>query len=59
MTIALGTHGDILTLMLNYFDPQQFHYEFLKSSSMPDIYRAEFEGKQLLKVVREWGQRPS
>ncbi|WP_054939191.1 histidine phosphatase family protein [Paenibacillus ihuae] len=58
MTLALGTHGDIMTLMLNHFDPQQFTYEFWKSTSMPDIYKAEFEGRRLLSVVRAWEQRP-
>ena len=55
-TVVIGTHGDIMTLMLNRFDPQQYNYEFWQSASMPDIYRAEFKGKHLLKVVREWEQ---
>ncbi|WP_310831752.1 histidine phosphatase family protein [Paenibacillus pedocola] len=58
MNLALGTHGDIMTLMLNHFDPQQYNYEFWKSASMPDIYKTEFDGKQLLSVVRAWEQRP-
>jgi 2,3-bisphosphoglycerate-dependent phosphoglycerate mutase len=56
-TVVIGTHGDIMTLMLNHFDPQQYNYEFWQSTSMPDIYKAEFEGKRLLRVTREWGQQ--
>lgn len=52
--IAIGTHGDIMTLMLNYFD-KSFHYDFWKSTTMPDIYRLEFDGTDLVQVAREWG----
>jgi 2,3-bisphosphoglycerate-dependent phosphoglycerate mutase len=51
--IAIGTHGDIMTLMLNYFD-KSFHYDFWKSTTMPDIYRLDFEGTDLVQVAREW-----
>lgn len=52
-TIVLGTHGDIMTLMLNHYNPQ-YGYEFWQSTSMPDIYKLKFEGKALVQVSREW-----
>ncbi|WP_172252635.1 histidine phosphatase family protein [Saccharibacillus deserti] len=39
--IAIGTHGDILTLMLNGFAPE-FGFEFWQRLSMPDVYCAFF-----------------
>jgi 2,3-bisphosphoglycerate-dependent phosphoglycerate mutase len=51
--IVIGTHGDIMTLMMNYFD-ESFNYEFWKSTTMPDIYKLEMEGTKLIKVTREW-----
>ncbi|MEF3305944.1 histidine phosphatase family protein [Paenibacillus sp. GYB003] len=53
-TIAIGTHGDIMTLMLNRYDPG-FGYPFWTSLTMPDIYRLEFdrEGK-LRQTTRLW-----
>ncbi|MHA7966768.1 histidine phosphatase family protein [Paenibacillus sp. CAU 1782] len=53
--IAVGTHGDIMTLMLNYFD-KTFHYDFWRSTTMPDIYKLEFEGDALVHVTREWSE---
>ncbi|MNI27837.1 bifunctional RNase H/acid phosphatase [compost metagenome] len=53
-TIALGTHGDIMTLMLNYFEPQQYDYEFWQAATMPDVYRVEFEDGKLARVRRDW-----
>jgi 2,3-bisphosphoglycerate-dependent phosphoglycerate mutase len=51
--IAIGTHGDIMTLMMNHFDPA-YHFEFWESTSMPDIYKLEFEGTRLIEVTRVW-----
>ncbi|WP_019912995.1 histidine phosphatase family protein [Paenibacillus sp. HW567] len=52
-TLAIGTHGDIMTLMMNYFDPR-YGFEFWQSTTMPDIYRLKFVGMELVKVTREW-----
>jgi 2,3-bisphosphoglycerate-dependent phosphoglycerate mutase len=52
--IVIGTHGDIMTLMLNYFD-KDYGYDFWSSSTMPDIYRTEFMGEVLERVERIWG----
>jgi 2,3-bisphosphoglycerate-dependent phosphoglycerate mutase len=52
-SIVIGTHGDIMTLVMNYFDPQ-FDFEFWQSASMPDIYQLEFAGSRLSSVTRLW-----
>lgn len=53
MKIVVGTHGDILTLMLNHFD-QQFGYDFWRSTSMPDIYKLRVEEDEPIEVTRLW-----
>ncbi|KWX74170.1 histidine phosphatase family protein [Paenibacillus jilunlii] len=52
-TLVVGTHGDIMTLLMNYFDCQ-YGYDFWQSTTMPDIYRLEFKGRMLAQVRREW-----
>lgn len=54
--IALGTHGNVMTMMLNHFD-DSYDLEFLKQTSKPDIYRLEFEGHELIEVSRLWKKR--
>ncbi|MCY7483118.1 histidine phosphatase family protein [Paenibacillus alvei] len=51
--IVLGTHGDIMTLIMNYFDPA-YGFEFWGSTTMPDIYKLELEGMRMLGVTRLW-----
>ncbi|MEK0317251.1 histidine phosphatase family protein [Cohnella sp. 56] len=51
--VLLGTHGDIMTLIFNYFDPS-VHYAFWQSTTMPDIYKLEFEGERLVTRSRLW-----
>lgn len=51
--IAVGTHGNIMTIILNYFD-SSYGFEFWKQTSKPDIYRVEFEDKKLMGVERLW-----
>lgn len=52
-TIVIGTHGDIMTLMMNAFEPK-YDYDFWESLTMPDIYRLEFALEQLVDVKRIW-----
>lgn len=52
--IVIGTHGLVMTLMMNYFD-NQYGLEFLMNTSKPDIYKLEFKGEQLMNVERLWG----
>lgn len=52
-TIVVGTHGDMMTLMMHDFDPR-FDFRFWIKTTMPDIYRLEFDGMSLKKVTRHW-----
>ncbi|WP_456274606.1 histidine phosphatase family protein [Bacillus sp. AK031] len=49
--IVIGTHGNIMVLIMNYFD-SRFDFEFWGRLGMPDIYRLTFEGHELVKVDR-------
>ncbi|WP_207588401.1 histidine phosphatase family protein [Halomontanus rarus] len=40
--IVIGTHGNILTLILNYFD-ETYDFEFWQQLAMPDVYQVTFE----------------
>ena len=51
--IVVGTHGLVMTLMMNYFD-NQYGLEFLMNTSKPDIYKLEFKEEQLINVERLW-----
>jgi 2,3-bisphosphoglycerate-dependent phosphoglycerate mutase len=44
-----------MTIILNYFD-SNYGFEFWKQTSKPDIYRLEFEEKELNLVERLWNQ---
>ena len=52
-TIIKGTHGNVMTIIMNYFD-KAYGYEFWKNTSKPDIYKLEFSGENLLSVHRLW-----
>lgn len=51
--IVIGTHGLVMTLMMEYFD-SQYGYEFLMETSKPDVYRMKFNGEQLIDIKRLW-----
>lgn len=51
--IAIGTHGNVMALMMGYFDPT-YGFDFLMQTSKPDIYRLEFDGARLVEMVRMW-----
>ncbi|MFB4168948.1 histidine phosphatase family protein [Virgibacillus sp. JSM 102003] len=51
--IAIGTHGNIMTIIMNYFD-KQYNFHFWKTLSMPDIYKLTFDEKALVEVKRVW-----
>ncbi|MES5956205.1 histidine phosphatase family protein [Bacillus fungorum] len=51
--IVIGTHGLVMTLMMNYFN-NQYGFEFLIHTSKPDIYKLEFKDEQLMNVERLW-----
>lgn len=51
--IAIGTHGNIMAIIMNYYD-SYYNYDFWKSLSMPDIYKLSFSNDRLIDVERIW-----
>ncbi|SOC42640.1 histidine phosphatase family protein [Ureibacillus acetophenoni] len=51
--VVIGTHGNIMVLIMKYFD-QQYNFDFWKRLEMPDIYKLSFDGKSLVDVTRVW-----
>ncbi|MEA3319671.1 MAG: histidine phosphatase family protein [Bacillota bacterium] len=51
--VAIGTHGNIMVLIMNYFD-KQYDFSFWNSLDMPDIYKLTFDGDVLVGVRRLW-----
>lgn len=53
--IAVGTHGNIMVLILNHFD-KNFDFSFWKELDMPDIYKLTFDKTELIEVNRIWNR---
>lgn len=53
--IAIGTHGNIMVLIMNYFDTG-YDFQFWKQLDMPDIYKLTFRFKKLINVKRIWNR---
>lgn len=51
--VAIGIHGNIMTIIMNHYDPS-YDFSFWKKTSMPDIYKLSFEEDQLIQVERLW-----
>ncbi len=51
--VVLGTHGNLLALVLNALD-SRFGYEFWQGLSFPDIYKVTFDGSEFRGVERLW-----
>lgn len=51
--IVIGTHGNIMALIMNYFD-SKYDFTFWGNLDMPDTYKLTFEGKKLSMVERIW-----
>lgn len=51
--IVLGTHGNIMTIILKYFNGD-YGYDFWKSTSKPDVYKLSFVETRLMNVERTW-----
>lgn len=49
--IAIGTHGNIMVLIMNYFDPQ-YDVHFWEQLAMPDIFKLTFHDKHLIEAKR-------
>lgn len=54
-SIAVGTHGNIMVLIMNYFD-EKYGFSFWKDLDMPDIYKLSFDKKNLKEVNRIWNR---
>ncbi|MGB5817393.1 MAG: histidine phosphatase family protein [Thermoanaerobaculia bacterium] len=51
--VVVGTHGNLLALVLQHFDPS-VGFDFWESLTMPDIIRFEVEGDKLEGWERVW-----
>ena len=51
--IVIGTHGNIMTIIMNYYD-DKYGFDFWNATSKPDIYKMIFEQNKLNKVERVW-----
>lgn len=51
--IVIGTHGNMMTIILKYFDTN-YGFEFWRQTSKPDIYKLEIKEKELISVARLW-----
>ena len=51
--IAVGTHGNIMVLIMNYFD-NKYGFNFWRELDMPDIYKLVFDKEKLKEVIRIW-----
>ncbi|MFJ8517125.1 histidine phosphatase family protein [Lysinibacillus xylanilyticus] len=51
--VVIGTHGNVMALLLQYFDPK-YDYSFWKKLSMPDVYQLTFQHLVLRDVQRIW-----
>lgn len=52
-TIAVGTHGNLMVMLLRAFDAR-YDYAFWQRLSMPDVYRLTFGEDKLMGVERQW-----
>lgn len=51
--VVIGTHGNIMVLIMNHFD-EQYGFEFWKQLAMPDIYKLSFEHDRFVGCSRIW-----
>lgn len=49
--IVIGTHGNIMVLIMNYFDAQ-YGFDFWKELEMPDVYKLSFVGEKLISAKK-------
>lgn len=47
--IVIGTHGNIMVLIMNYYN-KSYNYDFWKKLKMPHIYKLTFDNKNLIEV---------
>ncbi|MEH7386424.1 histidine phosphatase family protein [Bacillus sp. JJ1521] len=51
--IVVGTHGNLMVLIMNHFD-KKYDFSFWEELDMPDIYKLTFENEQLMEVNHVW-----
>ncbi|MEF3353862.1 histidine phosphatase family protein [Paenibacillus sp. GYB006] len=51
--VAIGTHGNVMTLMMNYFNTN-YGFDFMNQTKKPDIYKLQFKDLELEVVTRLW-----
>ena len=51
--IAIGTHGNVMTLMMNHFNPN-YGLDFMNQTKKLDIYKLKFKDLVLEEVTRLW-----
>jgi 2,3-bisphosphoglycerate-dependent phosphoglycerate mutase len=51
--IVVGTHGNLLTLILHGMD-STYDFEFWRRLSLPDVYRVELERAAMKHITRLW-----
>ncbi|MFJ8263597.1 histidine phosphatase family protein [Rummeliibacillus sp. NPDC094406] len=51
--IVIGTHGNLMVLIMQYFD-KRFDFSFWQQLAMPEIYKIEFKRNNLKSVERLW-----
>lgn len=56
MNIVISTHGDLMALILNYYD-QTYGYEFWRKLDMPDAYKVVFEDKKIKTIAQVWARQ--
>ncbi|MED1610398.1 histidine phosphatase family protein [Bacillus paranthracis] len=49
--IVIGTHGNIMVLLMNYFD-SKYDFRFWKTIRMPDIFKLNFHNEGLVSAER-------
>lgn len=55
-SIVIGTHGNLMVLVMQYFD-QRFDFSFWQKLSMPDIYKLDFQQDRLKTVQSIWKEK--
>lgn len=49
--IVIGTHGNIMVLLMNYFD-SKYDFRFWKTIRIPDIFKLNFHNEDLVSAER-------
>ncbi|UYX54141.1 histidine phosphatase family protein [Bacillus thuringiensis] len=49
--IVIGTHGNIMVLLMNYFD-SKYDFQFWKTLHMPDVYKLIFDNNDFISAER-------